>query len=590
MTTYLIKRVLLMIPTFFGVSLVVWVVLTLAPEPPIEQQAANAEEGEETDDSGSVSTSVKVFRAQYGLDKPAILNFYYAISDKAVRKAVGNASAVEREPSLAERNKGREQLIKWGYYAAPNLARLTRGENGAMRDAALSWLIQAATRITFVPPSGVVDDESAVRNEEVTRENAALRRLAWKTSATPARKAAGAALVDQWLNGAKAEFADGVAVADVRAALDAADQSKFESWGPRAVSGLVALVLDDERREYAAVRQLVKSARRTVPTDADGAALATLHNENIEALAWPESAGRNERRGAVQRVRDWWHGVGHRWDYGGARWLGVMLGETQFARYWSNLFRGDLGESTTHRRPVVELILSRFKYSLSLAVPSLLLAFLISVPLGLISATFHGTVIEKLMALAVFALYSLPSFFVATLVIKFFAEGQPGSSEWIPTGGYESDAAWKMTTWDRLKDIAWHIIAPLFCMTYASFAALSRYAKSGLLNVIRSDYIRTARAKGLSEFVVIVKHAARNGLIPVVTLLGGTLPVVIGGSFVIEVIFSIDGFGKLMVDSVKGNDYTVIVGVTLITASLVMIGILLSDLLYAVVDPRISYS
>ena len=127
-------------------------------------------------------------------------------------------------------------------------------------------------------------------------------------------------------------------------------------------------------------------------------------------------------------------------------------------------------------------------------------------------------------------------------------------------------------------------------MTYVSLAALSRYTKTGLLHIIRSDFVRTARAKGLGEFTVTVKHAARNGIIPVVTLLGTTLPVIVGGNFIIEWIFSIPGFGLLTINSINARDYNVIIGVELVVAVLTMIGILLSDLLYAVVDPRISYS
>jgi peptide/nickel transport system permease protein len=127
-------------------------------------------------------------------------------------------------------------------------------------------------------------------------------------------------------------------------------------------------------------------------------------------------------------------------------------------------------------------------------------------------------------------------------------------------------------------------------MTYGTFAALSRYAKTGILHVIRSDYVRTARAKGLGEFIVTVKHATRNGIIPLVTLLGTTLPVIVSGNFIIEVIFSIPGFGQLTLQAIYERDYSVIVGVDLVIAVLTMLGILLSDLLYAVVDPRISYS
>jgi peptide/nickel transport system permease protein len=268
----------------------------------------------------------------------------------------------------------------------------------------------------------------------------------------------------------------------------------------------------------------------------------------------------------------------------------VLFLETQFATYWANLLRFDLGNSMVHKVPVMTLVLERLKYSLTLALSSLVLAYLVSIPVGIASAKFHGSWGERGTGLVLFALYSLPSFYVATLVIKYLAEGQPGSLEIIPPDRFESMEAWRLPSWTWLKDIAWHVLAPIFCMTYASFAALSRMAKTGVLHVIRSDYVRTARAKGLGEFIVVVKHATRNGIIPIITILGTTLPVIVGGSFIIEYIFSIPGFGLLTIQSIHARDFNVIVGVELIIAVLTMIGILISDFLYAVADPRISLS
>jgi peptide/nickel transport system permease protein len=139
-----------------------------------------------------------------------------------------------------------------------------------------------------------------------------------------------------------------------------------------------------------------------------------------------------------------------------------------------------------------------------------------------------------------------------------------------------------------LGDMTWHMILPLVCLTYGGLAAISRYARTGLLDVIRSDYVRTARAKGLPEWIVIMKHAVRNGLIPILTLLGFTLPALIGGSIIIEHIFAIDGMGKLMITAIQFRDYNVIMGELLIAAVLTLLGILLSDISYALVDPRIS--
>jgi peptide/nickel transport system permease protein len=145
-----------------------------------------------------------------------------------------------------------------------------------------------------------------------------------------------------------------------------------------------------------------------------------------------------------------------------------------------------------------------------------------------------------------------------------------------------------MNTVDHFKDILWHIALPLFCMTYGGLSGLSRYSRAGMLDQIRSDYVRTARAKGVTEFKVISRHVVRNGILPIITLLGTSLPVIIGGSVAIEYIFSINGMGLLMINSIMAKDFNVIMGVQLMVGVLTMIGILISDITYAVLDPRIS--
>ena len=147
----------------------------------------------------------------------------------------------------------------------------------------------------------------------------------------------------------------------------------------------------------------------------------------------------------------------------------------------------------------------------------------------------------------------------------------------------------KVTTIELMKDIGWHIVLPVFCMCYGSLAALSRYARTGLLDIIRADFIRTARAKGLPESVVIIKHAARNGMIPILTLMATMLPALIGGSVIIETIFGIPGMGSYIFESILLRDYNAVMAVLLISSTLTLIGMLISDLSYALVDPRITF-
>jgi len=590
--TYVLKRLLLMVPTLFGVSIVVWAITASAPEPPVAaQKPPGLEQGREAGDVGTLPQSVKVFRAQYGLDKPAVINTYYDLEtaevEQALRRQLG--IGVDEKDQIKARLEGTEKLIAWGYYAVPALVDLVEDGEAEVREVALAWFFKNAERVTTVDPGQEVDEETAARNAVISGENRMLKAYAAGQDDPESRKEAAREAVQLWYEGAAGSYGDGVAVEAVRRAL-ISGEGMLEALGHRAVPGLVRLILDDEHAA-AASRALVQAA--VVPvreSDPVAAELAKMRNTALAQLEWPDTAPAWRQEAGRELVKAWWEGARLRWDYSGLGWLRVMLLETQFANYWGKLLRFDLGYSSVHKRPVIELILERLKYSLTLAGSSLVLSFLISVPLGLASARWHGSIGEKGIAVVVFILYSLPSFFVATLMIRYLARGQPGSAEVIPVAGFQAENAWELMTFDRLRDIVWHVAAPIFCMTYASLAALSRYAKTGLLNVIRSDYVRTARAKGLSDFVVTYKHAARNGIIPVITLLGTTLPVVVGGSFVIEFIFKIPGFGLLMVESVYNNDYNVIVGNTLIVAVLTMIGILLSDLLYAIADPRISFS
>ena len=579
MHSYVVKRLLLMIPTLFGVSIVVWGVTAAAPEPPLDQRMPGIESGKKAGEASTMNEALKAYRAQFGLDKPALLNFFYDLEVDEVRRAVIEARTGGEgtdEEKISRRLDARESLVNWGYYAVPALVEVVRSAGGVDRDQAVKWLGNNATRVTRVDPGHAVDEKTATENSIITAEKKLLEALAWAADAPEEEKEQKIRAIGAWYEGAASAYPESDPEDQVIDALVAG-----KPLGERAVPVLARLVIDATQHAAPAARALRRAAAR----DGD-----EVHNGVVAMLGWPDGAPASKRRAGIVAAGEWWNGSRHRWDYGGAAWIRVMMLETQFASYWRNLLTFDLGYSSVHKEPVLDLITRRLKYSLTLSVSSMLLAFLIAVPLGLYSARTHGLIRERILSVIVFILYSMPSFFVATILLRFLARGQAGSLEVIPTGGFESPDAWSYVTWDRVKDIAWHIVTPIFCMTYASLAALSRYAKTGLLNVIRSDYVRTARAKGLSDFIVTYKHAARPGIIPVITLIGGTLPVVVSGSFIIEFIFQIPGFGLLMVESVKNNDYNVIVGILLIVAVLTMIGILLSDLLYAIADPRISLS
>jgi peptide/nickel transport system permease protein len=261
----------------------------------------------------------------------------------------------------------------------------------------------------------------------------------------------------------------------------------------------------------------------------------------------------------------------------------------QYAIWFERLVTLDLGDSFKDNRPVWHKIRERIPVTITLNVISILITYFIAIPLGVYSSVRPGSWIDSISTTVAFMLYSLPSFWVGTLILIYFCGGD--YFLWFPPAGLHSldyDSSWGLLR--RFGDYSWHIAMPVLCETYAAFAALSRYMRSSMLENALQDYVRTARAKGLSERVVVLKHILRNSLIPMVTLLADLLPSLIGGALIVETIFSIPGIGQLGYQSVLARDYPVVLGLFAISSALTLAGILIADLLLAVVDPRISFT
>ena len=264
-------------------------------------------------------------------------------------------------------------------------------------------------------------------------------------------------------------------------------------------------------------------------------------------------------------------------------WYGL---DNQYHRWISGFVVGDFGISFQDKRPVSSKIFDALKWSMILSILSIIIAYIIAIPLGVRSAVDKGKWSEKLITTGLFLLYSLPNFWIATMLIQFLGGGGLG---WFPTFGL-GNLPETSPYWDRFFETAYHLILPLLCLTYASFAFISRQMRGGMLNVLEMDYIRTARAKGLKKNVVIWKHAFRNSLIPIITLFASIFPLAISGSFIIEIIFSIPGMGQLTLKAIFARDYPIVFTVLMFTAMLTLVGNLVADVLYAYVDPRISFS
>ncbi|MEM8883578.1 MAG: ABC transporter permease [Planctomycetota bacterium] len=483
MQAFILRRVLLMVPTLFGISLVTWLVMMLAPGRP--GSTGGSLEGS-TEQIGDMTKELEKgkaqrnFRRQYGLDRPLFVNTWYDLSADELLKDIETQKKKIADVGAAVKRKAKERLEDYGTYAVPPLMELLNRADldDGTRHEVLRWLL----RSSYTPPietGDTADEETLNRNREIRTENLRLGRMKWR--------------------------------------------------------------LGDPREKQDPV---------------------------------------------IAQWNTWYEDNRGNWEYGAFDKAFITITDTSFGTYWGKLATGDLGQSVIHKRPVLDLVAERMKYSIALNVTALLIVFFLAIPIGVWAAVYRGTKIERFVGVILFALYSLPNFFIATLLVKWFAAGEPYKV--FPISGFESTGSADLSTSAHLSDILKHITLPLICLTYGGFAGISRYARAGMLDQIRSDYVRTARAKGVGGFKVITRHVLRNGVLPIITLLGTSLPVIIGGSVAIEFIFGINGMGLLMFQSVMAKDFNVIMGVQLMVGVLTMIGILISDITYAILDPRIS--
>jgi peptide/nickel transport system permease protein len=260
----------------------------------------------------------------------------------------------------------------------------------------------------------------------------------------------------------------------------------------------------------------------------------------------------------------------------------------QYGIWLKNLLTLDFGDSFKDNQPVWNKIAERLPITIKLNVLSILLVYAVAIPLGIYSATNSNTAGDQLTTIAAFVLFAVPTVWAATMALVFIC----GGDFWylFPPGGLFSvnyDPGWPL--WKKLKDQAWHLFLPVVLLSYGGFAGLSRYMRASMLEVLSQDYVQVARAKGLAERVVLLKHALRNSLIPLVTMLAALLPALIGGSVIIETIFSIPGLGQLGYEAVRARDYATIMALYGVSAVLTLVGILISDLLLSVIDPRIAF-
>ena len=256
-----------------------------------------------------------------------------------------------------------------------------------------------------------------------------------------------------------------------------------------------------------------------------------------------------------------------------------------YFNWLGKILRGDLGNSYRYNEPVWDVIKDRFPISLYYGLVTLTFTYLICIPLAIVKAIKHKTMIDNVSSLLIFTGYAIPGYALGSLLLLYFSV----YLEWFPMGGFVSMSFEDKNFIGKISDLVSHSVLPLICYLIGSFALVTLLLKNHLMDNLASDYIRTAIAKGVSFKQAVIKHAMRNSLIPIATTFGQNIVLIVSGSFLIESIFDIDGFGLLGLSAILDRDYPVVMGVVLIASGLLLIGNIISDILVALVDPRVQF-
>ncbi|MFH1437019.1 MAG: ABC transporter permease subunit [Pseudomonadota bacterium] len=529
MARYITRRLLLTIPTLIGISVVTFILVHLAPGTPVGTEMALSLQ------SHDVEEELKEYSRAYFLHLPLFVN----VNVQDIRKDVDDLLYMLRDKDKQEFI--RRQLIYMGGATLPYI--LPRLEE--MKPEELEIVLDALERVA--ERMGVAGD---LKKSE---DPASFWRSYWSYYKMDYRKSRARRLVDRFIN-----FNDELAYKEIVRLDTYAFPAVFE-------------VLKGER-DTGRIEALVKFVEH-----ATGKQPAGVDKDDAEGMEL-----------VVSGWEDWW------WRYedefsscdGLCRIYGVVT-KTRYFHWVQRLFKLDFGISITDGRSINEKLKERLPVTLLLSMLALLISYVVSVPLGIYSAMNVGKPMDKVISLLLFILYSLPSFWLAIILIRLLCG--VGTFDIFPIQGLvtQGSEAWPIHA--RALDLLHHLVLPVLCLSYVSFATLSRYQRSATLEVLRQDYIRTARAKGLGETAVVIRHVLKNSLIPIVTLLGVQIPFLIGGSVIVERIFGIEGMGLETFEAIRNRDYNWILSVAFITSMLTVAGMLISDILYAVIDPRISY-
>lgn len=562
MLEYVLKRILLLFVTLFGITVITFVVTRLTPGDPATM---GIQPGGGGTSNVAYQDLVERNRRNLGLDRPMVLNLRFDSRTTQAHRAIDD---LYRTASFWQ-DEARRRLVRANTIALEPVLdryemigtadeRLPRGSRGeevetVSEDSRRRLLLEVLPRLAPgapTPPPGASRDEIHTHYREWLESNRD------RYSDAAAREA-----VDRWLGAAGGTEMEEELFQEVR------------QIGAYCVPHLVRHLNGSDMVNRARINR-------------------ALQNKTGFRFAADESEFLENTDEIMGRWRSWWRRemISYQ-DPGPIRHAWNIVTNTQFGMWAGQALRLDFGDSYTYRRPVMALIRDALPISLVISLLSILLSYIIAIPLGIFSAINRNSPGDKLITLMLFILYSLPSFWVAGLLL--LTTTGPPFLDLFPARGINSEGihlgAEGVTFGRWFLDRTWHLVLPVLCMTYGSLAFLSRQVRSAMLEVISQDYIRTAKAKGVAWRTVVFRHAFRNSLIPLITISASILPELIAGAIIIESIFTIPGMGVLTLDAIVQRDYPVVNALLFLSAFLTLLGILIADLLYAVVDPRISY-
>ncbi|CAN5338011.1 hypothetical protein BH09SUM1_BH09SUM1_16040 [soil metagenome] len=556
MLRYLIRRLALLVVTLFGITAITFLLTRLTPGDPAEMKTMGTGGGARS--MGGFDDMVENNRRNLGLDRPTVLNFRFedrrALANRAIDDLFRPTEFWQKD---AEKRLARVSTIALG----PALERYP--------------LIGAANEPVPKDSSGkpILMASAEHRREALAK---LLPRLANEPAVETANTEEAYSYWKNWFEEHQYRFDEDtvrqLVVQYSRQADDAKAQPLFEEV--RAAGGIATPYLLQQLGDEGTLTKRVNLALETSTGFSFAQSTQGAAADEAELIAhwrswWRRDGIYYQRRGAVGRA----------WS---------VISDTQFALWVRQATAFDFGESYAKKRTVTALIAEALPISALISGLSILISYLIAIPLGIMSAMRRHKPDDTVITVILFILYSLPSFWAAAILL-LTTTGKPFLALFPARGISSSGLSIDAGVWPWMIDRAWHLVLPVLCLTYGSLAFLSRQMRSAMLESISQDYIRTARAKGLSWRSVVFKHALRNSLIPVITLSAGLLPELIAGSVIVESIFTIPGMGLLTIEAITNRDYPIINAVVFFSAFLTLIGILLSDIATAMVDPRVNY-